>query len=89
MSEPHKELRDVLEEVHEVLEGTPELSDLDRQELTNTLNEIRSVLEASDDSLYGSLVSRLRSVVESFEDRHPKLTEIVGRVADSLADLGI
>ena len=89
MAEPNKALHEVLEEVHEVLEATPELSDADRTELSNTLSEIRSVLQRSDTRPSESLVDRLRSAVEGFEDRHPQLTAIVGRMADSLADLGI
>ncbi|MBW2726786.1 MAG: DUF4404 family protein, partial [Deltaproteobacteria bacterium] len=30
-----------------------------------------------------------RAAVERFEDRHPELTKMIGRVADSLSDMGI
>jgi hypothetical protein len=36
-----------------------------------------------------SLVDRLRSAAEHFEESHPSLTAAVGRIADALAALGI
>jgi hypothetical protein len=35
------------------------------------------------------LVDRLRLATKRFEETHPKLTAVVGRVADALSNLGI
>lgn len=90
MAGPQRELHDVLSEFHEVLERSTDLDASQRRELAEALAEIRNVLgEEGVASESESLVDRLREAIAGFEDRHPRLTEIVGRVADQLSDLGI
>ncbi len=95
MEDADRRLHTALGEVHELLEQASELNAEDRSELRATLREIQAALsEDGDDggdgnSDSGSIGARLRASVEHFEDRHPRLTELIGRIADSLAELGI
>ena len=91
MSDQNRDLHQVLNEFHEVLEASKDLGEHERQHLASALREIREVLgsEGGGSSEPESLIERLRAGLEALEDRHPRLTAVVGRVADSLADLGI
>ena len=98
MNERHRDLHEILDEMHDALEDSSTgLRPDEREHLASTLAEIRDVLggstEAADPAgtspAHDSLIERLRTGLESLEDRHPRLTAVVGRVADSLADLGI
>ena len=90
MPDRKRSLHEVLGEFHEVLEASSDLSDEERADLAGALDEIRGVLDGSDEPRRPEgLIDRLRGALEGFEDRHPRLTEIVGRVADQLSDLGI
>jgi len=56
--------------------------------------EIRSALAvegrvATPGEAPESLVDQLNDALERFEGSHPRLTQLVGRIADSLSDIGI
>ncbi len=90
MSGDDRDLQHVLQEFHEVLEGTEDLEASERAMLQSTLQEIRSALgQDAGHADSAGLVGRLRKAVEGIEDRYPRLTEAIGRVADSLSELGI
>ena len=82
-------LRDVLSELHEALESTPDLEGGLREELRSAAQEINDALDATDDTPLGQLRNRLQEALERFEEQHAQLTGVVGRVADALSDLGI
>ncbi|MBW2383712.1 MAG: DUF4404 family protein, partial [Deltaproteobacteria bacterium] len=52
-------------------------------------DDIRAALDEPDAERSGSLSDQLSQALERFEESHPQLTAIVGRVADALADIGI
>ena len=90
MGEPKQNIHDAIRDLHEVLGATENLAANERSELASAIEEIREALgdpEAGNppDTLRG----RLRAAVEHFEDRHPELTKMVGRVADALSEMGI
>ena len=91
MPDPHSSLTEILTELHDALEASgDDLAEEVRAELRETAEEIRQALDPSEDAeLSVSLQNRLTSVLESFEESHPRLTQAVGRVADALSDLGI
>ncbi|MBW2387313.1 MAG: DUF4404 family protein [Deltaproteobacteria bacterium] len=90
MEESKQKLQDALRDLHGALETADDLDESDRGELTSAIEEIRAVLGDPDaGSESDSLRGRLRAAVERFEDRHPELTKMIGRVADSLSDMGI
>ena len=84
-----RNLREVLSELHEALESTPDIDGGLREELRATAEEINEALDATDDSPLGQLRNRLQEAIARFEEQHPQLTGVVGRVADALSDLGI
>jgi hypothetical protein len=76
------------------------LDELDREEsldadardrLMEVLDEIRGAVEAGSlrNEEDESLVDRLNDATRQFEESHPTLTSLVGRIAESLANLGI
>ncbi len=90
MEESKQSLQDALRDLHAALEQTEDLDASDRDELTSAIGEIRDALgDPAAESESGTLRGRLRAAVERFEDRHPELTKVIGRVADSLSEMGI
>jgi hypothetical protein len=90
MEESKQNLQDALRDLHSALETAQDLDESDRAELTSAIEEIRGVLgEEEAGSGSDTLGGRLRSAIERFEDRHPELTKLIGRVADSLSEMGI
>ena len=90
MSDPRASLTEIIAELHDALEEPDSLPENLRTELRKTAEDILEALDASDESeLSLSLRDRLTATLDKFEESHPRLTEIVGRVADALSDLGI
>jgi uncharacterized coiled-coil DUF342 family protein len=90
MDESKQNLQDALRELHGALETTEDLDASDRGELASAIEQIRTVLGDPDaGSEHDTLLGHLRAAVERFEDRHPELTKMIGRVADSLSEMGI
>jgi hypothetical protein len=84
------ELKDALQEFQQTLARTQDLGEDERAELVSAVESIHDDLaQDSEIGATGSIVGRLRAAIEGFEDRHPRLTEVVGRVADSLSEMGI
>jgi hypothetical protein len=90
-SASRRPLREVLDELHEALGACHDLDEQAREALANTAREIRESLEGEAGPVgeWQSLRQRLTESIASFEKSHPRLTEIVGRVAESLSELGI
>ena len=90
MEKPKQSLHDAIRDLHDVLGATEDLEEREREELASAIEEIRDALrdpEAGRQS--DSMRGRLRAAIERFEDRHPELTKMIGRVADSLSEMGI
>jgi hypothetical protein len=61
-----------------------------RARLAEIARDIEALLDEGEaGETRESLVERLRSAAEHFEESHPSLTAAVGRIADALAALGI
>jgi hypothetical protein len=90
MSDPRSSVTEILTELHEVLEASGDLDADVRDELLAAAEEIRQALDPADErELSVSLRDRLSGALENFEESHPRLTGIVGRIADALSDMGI
>lgn len=84
---PERELRKTLETLQrELSEGAP-LDPEARRLLSELADDIEALL--AQPAASGPLVERLRAATERFEESHPDLTAVVGRLADLLANLGI
>jgi len=90
MADPRSPLTEALGELREALEAPGDLDESARAELRSAAQEILEALDPEHErELSRSLRDRLTASLERFETSHPRLTEIVGRVADALSDLGI
>jgi hypothetical protein len=91
MPDPHTSLNEILNELHETLEASDDLGDEAREQLRDAVRDIRHAIgeDADGSGAPPSLADRLNEAIESFEGKHPKLTGIVGRIADTLSDMGI
>lgn len=90
MGESKQSLHDAIRDLHEVLGATEDLAESDRAELASAIEEIREALgDSGTDRQPDTLRGRLGVAIERFEDRHPELTKMIGRVADSLSEMGI
>jgi hypothetical protein len=90
MSNPGQPLKEIINELREVLDDPEDLSEELRAELRGAAEEILEALDPDHErELSGSLRDRLTNALERFEVSHPKITETVGRLADALSDMGI
>jgi hypothetical protein len=91
MADPRSSLPEILDELHAALEASgDELAEDVRAELREAANEIQQALDPAESAEFSvSLRDRLTRTLESFEESHPRLTQVVGRIADALSDLGI
>lgn len=86
----NQDLRDAIQELHAALEAKDDLDATERNDLTAAIDDIRAALtDDTTSSQPDTLGSRFRTAIERFEDRHPDLTKIMGRVADALSEMGI
>jgi hypothetical protein len=87
------ELKQTLDTLHEELTHGQELDDEARHRLQVLLGDIQNVLarepqqasEADDEGLG----ERLQEAVSEFEAAHPRFSQLIGRIADGLSNLGI
>ena len=94
MADPTDSLQGILDELHDALEASSDVGEEQRAALRRAAHEIRAALgddarAAAETADSGTLVDQLNAALERFEGSHPRLTQIVGRIADSLSDLGI
>jgi len=83
-----KALREDLEKLRAELNEGPELDAETRALLSELAREIEEAIERSGGG-EESLGDRLRAATEQFEESHPSLTAVVGRLADMLSGVGI
>lgn len=82
------ELDTALQQLHSALESIDSLEPDEVERLRKAATEISGTLDETEvDS--ASLAKRLQEQTEAFQESHPVLTQIVGRIADMLAQMGI
>jgi Asp-tRNA(Asn)/Glu-tRNA(Gln) amidotransferase C subunit len=89
---PKEQLRERIQELLGELEQIEAVDPEARDRLASVLHEIReAVREGSEEAPdeHESLLERLNEATQHFKESHPTLTAMVGRVADSLSNLGI
>jgi hypothetical protein len=88
---PRDSLRKAIEHLRGELASGQPLSSEERSHLDRVLSEVAGILEPeSDDSGPGEdFVDELRDFTERFEKSHPEVALILGRIMDSLSQLGI
>ena len=86
---PERALREELEHLHRELSETTSLDPEAQALLSELAGDIERLLADKASGSGEPLADRLVAATERFERTHPKLTAVVGRVADALANLGI
>jgi hypothetical protein len=88
---PRDQLRESIQHLQEELSSGEPLSSEDRSQLETVLGEVSEILDSGDSkaSTEGKSFVELPTLVERFESTHPKLAVVLGRIADSLSQLGI
>jgi predicted nuclease with TOPRIM domain len=90
---PKEQLGSRIQELLDELEKIEAADPAARDRLANVLHDIRTMVAESESESesdeHESLRERFDEAARNFEESHPTLTAVVGRVADSLANLGI
>ena len=88
---PRDQLRESIAHLQDELAGGEPLSPEDRTRLESVLGEVSGILESeeSGSSGEGGIFDDLPTLVERLESTHPNLAAVLGRIADSLSQLGI
>jgi len=88
---PRNQLRESVTHLQEELLSGDPLSPEDRTQLEAVLSEVSALLasEEADASASNGTFAELPTLVERFEATHPKVAAVLGRIADSLSQLGI
>ena len=81
-------LQQVLEDLHAELVLAAQLHPENKERLQASILEIERLV-AAQETPHESLPDRLREMARELEQTHPRLTHVVGRVADALAQIGI
>lgn len=89
---PRNQLQSSLSELHESLTNVEQLDDETRQMMETLAADLQRLLrkegELSADDV-APVSNRLQELLLRFETEHPQITGILGRLASSLANLGI
>lgn len=83
---PSKQLQSLLEALHQELQAAPSLDNETAAKLRQLGNDIENALAGKRDA---GLQKRVGDALEHFEGEHPKLTDLLNRIASTLSSLGI
>lgn len=86
---PRESLREAIDHLRGELASGEPLSSEERQQLDRVLAEVARILGPEDDESDGDFLDELRDYRERFEESNPKVALILGRIMDSLSQLGI
>lgn len=88
-----RELRELLEELHQKIETTNSVDEKGRELLSHLSVDIRNLLERAghEDQLRGSKweVGRMEESIRHFEVTHPNLTAALSQLLTALNNAGI
>lgn len=93
-----EKLKQTLVELHEELNAAPEKIDAETQALLKQLSSdidqlFRDVSQPAQAAIEPAekegMIDRLMHLTDEFEESHPQLAEIIGRVASALSRIGI
>ena len=84
-----QQLREHLEELQSELAGAAALDEESRKLIDSVLQDVQALLDHTEPAASHGLTERLRAATRQFEESHPTLSAAVGRVMDTLSNLGI
>jgi len=87
---PKDSLREAIDHLRGELASGEPLSPEERVRLERVLGEVSGILEPepSETTVGRAFVDELRGFADGFEESHPELAVILGRIVDSLSQLG-
>ena len=83
-----RELHNSLSDLLTSLRAEEDQSDATLQELEQLHSEIGQLLEKRD-ATTAPVAGRLRAALDRFEAKHPRTALLVGRIAESLSEMGL
>jgi hypothetical protein len=86
---PARELQEQLNALREQLEQNPPLSDTERAELHELMQQIELKLELETKTQDSSLADNVNLAVERFELEHPTLAGTLRNIGQVLVNMGI
>jgi YhcH/YjgK/YiaL family protein len=81
-------LEQMIEDLHAELVVASQLHPEKKEQLQKAIQEIQQLLDEQQ-SVPATVTQRLRELTQELELTHPRLTFVVGRVADALSQMGI
>ena len=89
MTDPN--LRELLERLHNQLEGTEAMDDQGREMLRHLDTDIRDLLKRSGAKAEAddSMLERLQDTIDYFEATHPTLTNMLSQMMTILSNAGV
>ena len=84
-----KRLHNLLVELDQELKRAQSLDDKSQELVEQVLADVRRLDGPADPDEHQSAEARLRELVLRFETDHPRLSQVVGQVADTLGKMGI
>ena len=88
----NKELRKLLDQLHDEIKNTRAVDEKGSELLRDLEGDIRTLLERSEENpvqLHPSIVQRLEGALNHFETTHHDLTMLISKMLDSLSNAGI
>ncbi len=86
-----KQLREHLEELHTELESADAMDERSKDLIDSVVRDIQKLLDREPGTSHQpqGLIERLRDATRHFEENHPDLSAAVGRVMNTLSNMGI
>jgi hypothetical protein len=88
----NKELRKLLDQLHDEINNANTVDDKGRELLRDLDGDIRALLDRSEGisgQTQSTLIQRLHNALDHFEVTHPDLTMVISRLLESLSNVGI
>ncbi len=91
MPDQYEKLKETVKELEDELHSIESMNDQTRAVLHEVVQEIRQALHEDDSTELHpqSIRDRLKSAAREFEDAHPRIAEVINRLVDGLAQMGI
>ena len=86
-----QDLRELLERLHNELEGTETTDEKEREMLGHLDADIRTLLQRSDANAEADdpMLERLQDSIDHFETTHPTLTTMLSQMMTILSNAGV
>lgn len=86
---PSDKLRQIVSMLREELAAEQDLEPARHEKLRRLAADLEAVLAESEAPDSASLPARVADATSEFESSHPRLTELLGQVAEALSRMGI